>query len=63
MPQMSSFERQVANRVRAGEVVDYTAKPLYEDGILPPSAVLVTAIGSRQQPTARLIRNPAGSAK
>jgi hypothetical protein len=59
-PQMSSFERAVADRVREGEVVEYGAKPLYRDGILPPSAVLVTATGSRGAPAARIISNPAG---
>ncbi len=60
-PQMRGFEDAVARRVRAGEVVEYFATPLYEDGILPPSAVLVSATGSRQQPMARLIFNLAGA--
>jgi hypothetical protein len=59
-PQMSGFEREVAQRVRAGEVIDYSAIPFYDDGVLPPSGVLVTATGSRQPPTAQLIPNPAG---
>lgn len=62
-PQMSSFERQTAKRVRAGEVIEYTSTPLYSDGVLPPSAVLVTALGSRGGMSARLIRNPAGQRK
>lgn len=59
-PQMSNFEGAVARRVRAGEAIEYTAKPLYREGPLPPSAVLLTATGPRQPPTARLIHNPAG---
>lgn len=59
-PQMSGFERSVANRVRQGEVVDYRAQPFYRDGTLPPSAVLLTATGSRGAPAARVVRNPAG---
>lgn len=59
-PQMSGFEREVARRVRAGEVVEYSATPLYNEGVLPPSAILVTAHGSRGAPTARIIHNPAG---
>jgi hypothetical protein len=59
-PQMSGFERQVAQRVRGGETIEYAAMPLYEDGILPPTSVLLTAVGSERPPVARLIRNPAG---
>lgn len=63
-PQMSGFERDVARRVRAGEVVEYYSQPLYDDGVLPPSAILLTAHGSRGgAPSARLIRNPAGRRK
>src|SRR3954453_21627839 len=42
-PQMSNFEQGVARSVRAGKVVEYAAKPLYDDGVLPPSAILLTA--------------------
>ncbi|HEY3695175.1 DNA/RNA non-specific endonuclease [Phenylobacterium sp.] len=59
-PQMSSFENGVARRVRAGEVVGYSATPLYESGVLPPSAILLTAHGSRRAPAARIVQNPAG---
>jgi hypothetical protein len=59
-PQMRSFEQAVAARVRSGEAVEYGARPLYRDGILPPSAILLTATGIRKAPTARLIANPAG---
>lgn len=63
-PQMSGFERGVARRARAGEVVEYYAKTLYDDGALPPSAILLTAHGSRGgAPSARLIHNPAGRRK
>jgi hypothetical protein len=60
-PQMSSFEAEIARRVRAGEIIDYSATPLYAAGALPPSAKLLTALGPREPPAARLIRNPAGT--
>jgi len=59
-PQMRDFETEVARKVRSGEVVEYTARPLYSEGMLPPSAVWLTAFGSRGAPTARLVHNPAG---
>lgn len=59
-PYMRSFERQVASRVRGGEVVEYSATPLYCEGVLPPSSILLTAYGSRGAPMARIIQNPAG---
>lgn len=59
-PQMSDFERGVARRVRAGEVVEYSVTPLYGKGVLPPSATLLTVYGSRGAPSARIIPNPAG---
>jgi hypothetical protein len=62
-PQMSKFENQVARRVRAGEVIDYSATALYGNGALPPEAVLLTAIGSRGGPSAKLVFNPAGRRK
>jgi hypothetical protein len=59
-PQMSGFEERVARRVRAGEVVEYSALPLYNPGVLPPSAILLSASGSRGAPSARVVNNPAG---
>lgn len=59
-PYMREFERTVAQRVRDGEVIEYSATPLYSDGVLPPRSILLTAIGSRGAPIARLIQNPAG---
>jgi len=59
-PQMRDFENGIARRVRAGEVIDYSAAPLYSSGVLPPSSILLTATGSRGLPAARLIPNPAG---
>jgi hypothetical protein len=59
-PQMRDFEREVARRVRSGEVVEYSATPLYNRGGLPPSAILLTAPGSRDVPSPRMIQNPAG---
>jgi hypothetical protein len=60
---MQTFENGVARRVRSGEVVEYSAKPLYSRGVLPPSAILLTAHGSRDAPSARIINNPAGRRK
>jgi len=62
-PQMRDFERALDRRVRGGEVVDYSITPLYDDGVLPPSLIVLTAHGSRGGPSARLIRNPAGRRK
>lgn len=59
-PQMSTFENAVKRRVLAGEAVEYMVKPLYREGSLPPSTILLTATGPRHPPTARVIRNPAG---
>ncbi|HEX5377492.1 MAG TPA: DNA/RNA non-specific endonuclease, partial [Phenylobacterium sp.] len=59
-PQMSDFESMVARRVRGGEVVEYSATPLYAEGVLPPSSILLTAYGSRGAPVARILENPAG---
>lgn len=59
-PQMRDFENSVARRVRAGEVVEYFAKPFYGQDALPPSAILLTAHGSRGAPAARFVHNPAG---
>lgn len=59
-PQMSKFENEIARRVRAGEVIDYSANALYRNGAPPPEAVLLTAIGSRGAPSAKLVFNPAG---
>lgn len=60
MPKMSTFENRIARRARAGEVVEYAVKPLYADGVLPPSAVLLTAHGTRGAPTALYIKNSGG---
>lgn len=59
-PQMLNFENDARRRVRAGEVIEYLAQPLYNEGTLPPSAILLTARGSRDAQSARLIQNPAG---
>lgn len=59
-PQMQSFEDRVRRRVRAGEVVEYAAIPLYAPPALPPARILLTALGSRGAPTARIVENPAG---
>lgn len=59
-PQMRNFEQGVARKVRGGEVMEYTATPLYNDGVLPPSHIVLTAHGSRGTSVARVIQNPAG---
>jgi hypothetical protein len=58
-PQMSSFENGVARQIRRGDFVEYWSTPIYEEGILPPTAILVTARGSNGDSKARFIRNPA----
>jgi hypothetical protein len=60
-PQMRDFETGVARQLRAGEIVEYLAKPLYGPNALAPAAVLLTALGSRSGMSARLVRNPAGT--
>jgi hypothetical protein len=60
---MATFENKVMRRVRDGEVVEYFVRPLYRDGILPPTSILMSAYGSRGAPIARLVENPAGSRK
>ena len=62
-PEMSTFEKRVKRRVKAGEVIEYSATPLYNEGVLPPASVLLTATGSRGAPIARLVKNPAGRRK
>jgi len=59
-PHMSSFDKVVAQKVRAGEVVEYSSTPLYTPGVKPPAAILMTAIGSNGTRMARLVSNPAG---
>jgi hypothetical protein len=60
-PQMRDYEQDVARRVRAGEVVEYSVVPLYNEGMLPPSTIVMTAHGSRGgAPSGRIILNPAG---
>lgn len=62
-PQMSAFEAMVAKRARNGEVVDYQVTPLYSEDFLPPSGVLMVAVGSGGSRAARVIQNPAGKPK
>lgn len=63
LPYMSSFEGEVARRIREGEVMEYSATPLYCEGVLPPSSILLQAYGSRGAPIARIAQNPAGRRK
>ena len=59
-PQMRDFEDGVKRRVQGGEVVEYSAIPLYSAGALPPARILLSALGSRDVPRARIVENPAG---
>lgn len=61
-PRMRGFEQAVARRVRGGEVVEYSATPLYGDASRP-SAVLLTAHGSTSGTSAKVISNQAGRRK
>jgi hypothetical protein len=61
-PQMRDFENGVARRVAAGEVVQYSAMPIYGGGVGPPAGVLLTAHGPNGN-SARYIHNPAGVAR
>jgi hypothetical protein len=59
-PQMSGFERKVANKARAGEVVEYSVTPLYKGGRRQPHTILLNALGSRDTlPSIRFIPNAA----
>jgi hypothetical protein len=60
-PQMRDFENGVARRVAAGEVVQYSATPIYA-GVGPPAGVLLTTHGPNGS-SARYIHNPAGVAR
>lgn len=62
-PQMSKFERGVALRAKAGEVVDYSVTPIYDSGVLPPALMFLMASGTRGNPRATIITNPAGRRK
>jgi len=61
-PQMRDFENGVARRVAAGEVVQYSAMPIYDGGVGPPAGVLLTAHGPNES-SARYIHNPTGVAR
>jgi hypothetical protein len=61
-PQMSDFENAVARRVAAGEVVEYSATPIYGSGGGPPAGVLLTGHGPNGS-SARYVHNPAGAGK
>lgn len=62
-PRMSNFENMVADWVRSGEVVDYFVKPLYANPLLAPTALLLSAYGSRGNAAARVIQNPTRTRK
>lgn len=46
-PNMSSFERQLANLVESGEVIRFRAVPIYNGNNPIPVGVTITARGSR----------------
>lgn len=58
-PEMRDFENGVARRVAAGEVIEYSATPIYGRGVGPPAGVLLTADGPNGS-SAQYIHNPAG---
>jgi hypothetical protein len=58
-PQMRDFENAVARRVAAGEIVDYSATPIYGQGVGPPAGVLLTSHGPNGS-SARYVHNPTG---
>jgi hypothetical protein len=59
-PHMSSFDKVIAQKVRSGEVIEYSSTPLYTPGIGAPGAILMTATGSNGTRMAKLVQNPAG---
>ena len=58
-PWMRDFENLVAQRVRNGEVIDYSVTPFGSAG-LPPELILMTASSLGRNPAARLVANPGG---
>lgn len=60
---MREFDRRVAERVRAGEVVDYSNTPFYGSSTGAPEAYLMTVNGPIGGPKALFIGNPAGRRK
>lgn len=57
---MAAFEKRVVQKVRKGEVVEYSVTPFYDDGLLPPRAIFLTEQGSSSSPSALIIDNPVG---
>jgi hypothetical protein len=57
---MQVFDKDVARRLGNGEVIEHSVIPLYRPGALPPTHILMSAHGSRGNPKARIVRNPAG---
>jgi hypothetical protein len=58
---MRTFEESGGNRVRAGEILEYFVSPLYRSGNSAPSAVIMSAHGSRGGVTPRVIQNRIGA--
>ena len=59
-PQMSSVEARARRVAAKGEVIHYSAVPLYAPGGAAPSHVVIFAYGSRGYRDAAVIANPAG---
>jgi hypothetical protein len=55
---MARFEREIARRARGGEVVEYWVNPLYGADRLAPTALALSAAGTRGEFSARVISNP-----
>ena len=60
---MAAFEHRVARNIQKGDIVEYSATPLYGRDSLPPKFVLMTAHGTQSGFSGRLVRNPAGQRK
>lgn len=62
-PWMRDVEKEVARRVRNGEIVDYAVTPLSTPGIAAPGAVLLSVSGDRGPSSGHFIQNSAGRPK
>lgn len=62
-PLMSGVEARAARAAAKGEVIRYSAVPLYAPGSVAPSHIMIFAYGSRGYQDAAIIGNPAGNRK
>lgn len=60
---MSRLESAVAQAARRGEVIRYSATPMYVSGRAAPTHIVITATGSRGFETSAVIANPAAGVK